>query len=118
MNFKKKIDYYMGLDYTYIINKVTDESGTYYFARVLELEGCQSHGESFEDAYNNLRDAMLGWLEIKMKMNVDIPLPKSVEDYSGKFIVRIPKSLHQRLIIEAENEGVSLNQYALYKLAQ
>jgi len=118
MNLKKKIDYYMGLEYTYIINKVTDESGTYFFARVLEFEGCQSHGESFEEAYSNLRDAMLGWLEVKLKMNLYIPLPKAIEDYSGKFVIRMPKSLHQRLAIEAENEGVSLNQYALYKLAQ
>ena len=31
--------------------------------------------------------------------------------------LKLPKSLHQRLAIEAEKEGVSLNQLALYKLA-
>jgi predicted HicB family RNase H-like nuclease len=39
------------------------------------------------------------------------------ETYSGKFVVRIPKKLHARLAIEADKEGVSLNQYALYKLS-
>lgn len=37
--------------------------------------------------------------------------------YSGKFTVKIPKSLHKDLIEQAETEGTSLNQYILYKLA-
>lgn len=44
--------------------------------------------------------------------------PIDTESYSGKFVLRLPKSLHCRLAMEAEKEGVSLNQYALYKLAQ
>jgi predicted HicB family RNase H-like nuclease len=38
-------------------------------------------------------------------------------EYSGKFNVRIPKSLHAALASEAEAEGVSLNQLVLAKLA-
>ena len=36
---------------------------------------------------------------------------------SGKIALRIPKSLHAKLAEQAHNEGVSLNQYCLYKLA-
>lgn len=39
-------------------------------------------------------------------------------EYSGKLNIRIPKSLHSRLVEEAKGDGVSLNQYILYKLAQ
>lgn len=45
-------------------------------------------------------------------------MPLSVDSYSGKFNVRIPKSLHERLVMEAKLEGVSLNQHVLYKLAR
>ncbi|MEF9973652.1 MAG: toxin-antitoxin system HicB family antitoxin [Clostridia bacterium] len=38
--------------------------------------------------------------------------------YSGKLSLRIPKSLHHDLALAAKREGVSLNQYALYKLSQ
>jgi predicted HicB family RNase H-like nuclease len=38
-------------------------------------------------------------------------------EYSGKFNVRIPKSLHAALASEAEAEGVSLNQLVVAKLA-
>lgn len=41
------------------------------------------------------------------------PIPSQ---YNGKISLRIPKSLHRELVQEAEAEGVSLNQYALYRL--
>ncbi len=113
----KKAKDYMNLPYNYIIQPIKDESGEYYYARVLELDGCQSTGDTFEEAYNNLREAMEGWIETKLENGFKISLPVGYENFSGKFIVRIPKSLHYKLTIEAEKEGVSLNQYALYKLS-
>lgn len=41
-----------------------------------------------------------------------------LEGNSGRLLIRIPRSLHKRLKQEAAAEGVSLNQYALYKLAR
>ena len=113
----KKVKDYMKLPYNYIIQYVEDESGKYYYAKVLELDGCQSTGETFEEAYNNLKEAMEGWIETKIENGFEIPMPVGYEDFSGKFIVRIPKSLHYKLTIEAKQEGISLNQYALYKLS-
>ncbi len=39
-------------------------------------------------------------------------------EYSGKLMLRIPKELHRQLAEAAKENGVSLNQYALYKLAK
>ena len=108
---------YMELPYNYIVQPMKDESGEYFYAHVLELDGCQTTGETFEEAYENLKDAMEGWIEAKLESGFNIPLPVGYNNFSGKFIVRIPKSLHYKLSIEAEQEGVSLNQYALYKLS-
>ena len=108
---------YMKLPYTRLVQEIQDESGHYFFGRILELDGCQSTGETLEELYGNLNEAMEGYLETKLEYGLPIPVPERVEDYSGKFVVRLPKSLHQRLVIEAKNEGVSLNQLALYKLA-
>ena len=44
------------------------------------------------------------------------PSPQRRE-YSGKFNVRVPKSLHAALAREADAEGVSLNQLVVAKLA-
>lgn len=42
---------------------------------------------------------------------------KTLMDYSGKISLRIPRSLHKELADAAKVEGVSLNQYALYRLS-
>lgn len=114
----KGVKEYMKLPYNYIINHINDESGSYYYARVLELDGCQSTGETFEEAYKNIREAMEGWIEAKIEGGYEVPLPIGQDNFSGKFVLRIPKSLHYKLSIEAEREGVSLNQYAVYKLSK
>ena len=114
----KEVKDYLELPYNFIIQPITDESGSYFYARVLELDGCQSTGETFEEAYENIKEAMEGWIETKLEAGYEIPLPVGYDDFSGKFIVRIPKSLHYKLSVEAEQEGVSLNQYALYKLSR
>lgn len=115
---KKSLDYYMDLPYTFLIRLISDESGSYYYGQVLELDGCQSHGDTFEEVSKNLREAMKGWLSVKLEHGDHIPEPVNDDNYSGKFIVRVPKSLHKRLAIEAQKEGVSLNQYLVYKLSR
>ncbi len=43
---------------------------------------------------------------------------KAKREYSGKLLVRIPKELHRALAQAAKENGVSINQYVLYKLAK
>lgn len=43
---------------------------------------------------------------------------KKQKEYSGRLMIRIPKELHKQLVQDARENGVSLNQYALYKLAR
>ena len=45
------------------------------------------------------------------------PLKELTREASGKLVVRMPKSIHQALIAEAQEEGVSLNQLILSKLS-
>ena len=42
----------------------------------------------------------------------------AIREYSGKILLRIPKELHRTLAEAAKKNGVSLNQYVLYKLAK
>ena len=108
---------YLNLPYNIIIKHIKDNSGEYYFATVLELDGCMSDGATPEEAYANIREAMEGWIETKLEDGFSIPLPIDSEKYSGRFVLRIPKTLHARLAMEAAKDGVPLNQYALYRLS-
>jgi predicted RNase H-like HicB family nuclease len=111
----KEVKSYLELPYNIIIRHTVDESGDYYFATILEFDGCMSDGATYQEAFENIQEAMAGWIETRLANG--FPVPVANEKYSGKFLVRLPKTLHARLALEAEKEGVSLNQYALYKLS-
>jgi predicted RNase H-like HicB family nuclease len=108
---------YLNLPYHIVIQHITDESGSYYFAVVQEFDGCISHGDNYEEVFKNIREAMEGWIETKLENGFPVPEPIDESHYSGKFVLRLPKTLHARLAMEAAKEGVSLNQYALYRLS-
>lgn len=113
-----KLEYYKSLPYNKIIQEINDESGHYFYGRILELDGCQSTGDTLEELNANLTEAMEGHIEVLLENEMEIPEPVKEENFSGKFVIRVPKSLHRRLVVEAEREGVSLNQYAMYKLSR
>ncbi len=71
----KEINYYMNLPYNYIIQPINDESGNYFYGKVMELDGCQSTGNNFEETYLNLREAMEGYIETKLENGFNIPKP-------------------------------------------
>ena len=47
-----------------------------------------------------------------------IPEPNELDKYSGQFKIRMPKSLHRALAEQSHKEGISMNQYCVYLLAQ
>jgi len=54
-----------------------------------------------------------------MKANKETPPePISSKRFSGKFMVRIPPELHRKLVLEAQEEGISLNRLASDKLSR
>ena len=116
--YEKNLDYYLDLPYSISIQRREDEDGVCYVSRVLELDGCHSHGTTKDEAFANLQEAMEGYLEVKLEYGDPIPEPVKADGFSGKILLRLPKSLHQKLFYEADREGVSLNQYALHKLSK
>src|SRR3990172_1684368 len=114
MKRRKDVNHYLSLPYT--IQMIREEGGT-WFARVLELPGCMTEGDTPEEAADMILDAMAGWIEVALEDGRPIPEPQSTEDYSGRFVVRVPRTLHQQLVEAAQREGVSLNQYINVTLA-
>lgn len=104
----KPIEYYLGQNYPITLYNA-EEGG--YVAELEDLPGCLTEGETVEEAIQNLDNARNAWIQTAYEDGVDIPLPRSDEEYSGKFMVRIPKYLHRHLAEKAKRESVSLNQY-------
>ena len=112
---EKTVDYYMSLPYTIELRQAPKEG---WFVRVKELRGCMSEGDTAEEAVAMIQEAMALWLEVALEEGIPIPEPRFEEDYSGKFVVRVPHSLHRELVEEAKQEGTSLNQYINVMLAR
>jgi antitoxin HicB len=111
------VDDYIDLPYKILLTADEDEDGHQgWVAEVLELPGVLSQGETIEEAAENVRDAMAGWLSVAIEDGKPIPRPRDTS-YSGRFLIRIPASLHARLTELAELEGVSLNQFVSNALA-
>lgn len=93
------------------------EEGQAWEASHPELPGCTAYGDTPVDALNELANLRLEWLETAKEIGHPVP-PPVTEHYTGKFTVRIPRSLHRNLATRAKAEGVSLNHLVTHLLSQ
>lgn len=112
----KTLNEYLNMPYRMEIVPDTAEGG--YIASFPELCGCITCGETVEKAVANAIDAKREWLSAAIEDGIDIPTPETSENYSGQFKLRLPKSLHKQLAEDARRDGISMNQYCVYLLAQ
>jgi antitoxin HicB len=101
---------------------IKDDDGgeTVWAAEIPELPGCVGAGDTPQEALLAVDDARKSWIEIALLEGKEIPTPFSGDalNYSGKFTLRLPKTLHKELAEKAEQEAVSLNQYLLYLISK
>ena len=109
------IDRYMKMPYTKELIPYEDGS---CFARIVEFRGCMTEGDNLQHALEMLDEAMSVWLEVGLEDNLPIPEPVTLADYSGRFLVRIPPTLHRDLVRRADRENVSLNLFVATALAR
>lgn len=107
---------YFAMNYRMEIIEDKDEGG--FVVSFPELPGCITCGETVESAVANALDAKKAWLEAAVEDGIEIHEPDSLEDYSGQFKLRIPRSLHRSLAEHSKREGISMNQYCVYLLSR
>jgi antitoxin HicB len=111
------VEYYLNLPYTIEIVRDNDPENPGWVARVAELSGCITQADDFNELGEMIQSAMRLWIQAALEDGYPIPEPRPEEDYSGKFVVRVPTSLHRKLALTSEREGVSLNSYINVALA-
>lgn len=89
----------------------------YWVAEHPELPGCVADGETAQHALDSLTVARELWIESRLANGLGVPQPAEEPQYSGRFVLRIARSLHRELAREAEAEGLSLNSYVAGILA-
>lgn len=112
----KTLDDYMAIPYRMEIVEDKEEGG--YVVSYPDLPGCITCGETIERAAANAADAKKAWIEAALDEGIEIREPDSLEDYSGQFKLRMPRSLHRSLAEHSRKEGISMNQYCVYLLSR
>ncbi len=110
----KTLEDYLNANYPYTVYRA-EEGG--YVGEVEDLPGCMAQAETLEELSERIEDARRAWIEVAYENGMEIPLPRLEQEYSGKFVVRLPKYLHRQLAEKAECEDVSLNQFVVTLLS-
>jgi len=105
-------------DYPVRLQRLPEDEGGGWLAEVPDLPGCISDGPTATEAVANVQDAIVSWIEAAEELGRPVPAPSADERFSGKWVIRMPRSLHRRLVERARAEGVSLNTMATTLLAE
>ena len=104
--------------YPFTIQHLSQDDGGGFLISFPDFSECISDGETREDAIKNGMDALEETIATLESLGHPIPEPGSGGTYSGKFIQRVPKSIHARLAARAKQEGVSMNSFVISVLSE
>ncbi|MFM2091601.1 MAG: hypothetical protein RLZZ127_2090 [Planctomycetota bacterium] len=100
------------------VRHLTPDEGGGYLITFPDLPGCMSDGDTLAEAKTHAADAVRAFLESCRVHGDPIPEPGSGGPASGKFLARLPKSLHAALVERSKHEGVSMNQFLTALVAE
>jgi antitoxin HicB len=105
-------------DYPFEIRPLTAAEGGGFLVSYPDFSECISDGETVEEAIANGRDALAATVAALQAKGFAVPAPNSGGVASGKFVARVPKTIHAQLATRAKAEGVSLNTLVLAFIAE
>ena len=105
-------------DYPFEIRPLTAEEGGGFLISYPDFSECLSDGQTVDEALKNGRDALKATIAALKANDLPVPAPNGGGIASGKFVARVPKTVHAQLTTRAKSEGVSLNTLVLTFIAQ
>jgi predicted RNase H-like HicB family nuclease len=97
---------------------VTPDSDGSFLAEIIEFPGCLAVGDTKEEALANLERVAESWVENTLAKGQRIPDPVDNIGFSGKLVLRMPKTLHKKAANYSARDGVSLNQFIVSCIAE
>ncbi len=110
------------LRYPVVLRQLSDAEGGGWLASIPMLgeAAFTADGDTPDEAISELEDLRRDLYDDVMRSGMIIPVPTDITDEprlpSGKWMIRTTPELHQELIIAAESNSVSLNQYCVLML--
>ena len=93
-----------------------EEDGS-WTALVPELPGCVAVGDSPNEAVEDLPQVIDLWIATARERGLPVPAPRREETANGRVLVRLPRTVHAKLLRAAREEGVTLNAYCVSVLS-
>ena len=93
------------IEYPFTIRRLSKPEGGGWLVEFADLPGCIADGETIEEAVENASDALRSWITTAKEFKDKIPAPSA--GLSGKWVQRVPKSLHAKLAAKAKQEASS-----------
>lgn len=76
-----------------------------------EFEGLATVGKTRREAADEAEAALANYIEIYKEDGIPLPKPLAVSEYSGQVRLRMSRFAHERAVLSAEAEGISLNTF-------
>jgi predicted HicB family RNase H-like nuclease len=89
-----------------------------YLGRCIEIPSLWRRAPTLQQAITDIEHAVDEFVAESEAAGDELPRPLTERPYSGKFVIRTSPALHSRLAVEAAEQGVSMNQWVVQKLAQ
>ena len=112
----KRLEEYLALQYRFDV--IADPEGGWVI-RFPDLPGCVTQVDDLAEIGAMAEDAKRTWIEGNLELGREIPMPTypNLEEYSGRFVVRMPRRLHRELAEQARRNDTSLNSWMIYLLS-
>ena len=105
-------------EYGISVRLVIRDGEEMFEARVAELQDVIAFGDTYNEAYESVIEAVTGIQEMFADKGKSLPPPEQeISDFSGRITFRMSKSLHQCVHASAARDGISLNQWILEAVA-
>ncbi len=105
-------------DYPFEMRTLSAAEGGGFLITYPDFTDCISDGETVDEAVRNGQNALQATIATLQANGLPVPVPNSGGVASGKFVARVPKTIHAQLTTRAKAEGVSLNTLVVSLIAQ
>ena len=109
--------------YSHVLSPIDEADGGGFLFTMPDIPGVMADGATEDAAIADGREAFASAVSALMDLGREVPSPVlKAQDFapiaaSGKFLTRVPRSMHLQLTARAKAEGVSLNTLVLTLLA-
>jgi predicted RNase H-like HicB family nuclease len=98
--------------YTITIRKEIVDGQACYVGKVTEFQNVSAYEDTYEEALTTIRDVLTAIAKSAERKGQPLPVPQGEtgENPSGRITLRMPRSLHAKVLRRAEQDETSANQ--------